>query len=147
MAKMWNIDELNGNFLSAFWTLHEWCRAIPCSSWHQDSRGLHRRFTSVHSLCVYTCDAQLYAVRYLAQAPPHYHMCAVCKCVVQIGRNYADHAKEMGDTAKLSEPIFFLKPPSRCGHELWQSYLLQAAAAGHSSLAALKRYFQVPTSK
>ena len=27
-----------------------------------------------------------------------------------IGRNYADHAKEMGATADRSQPVFFLKP-------------------------------------
>lgn len=32
--------------------------------------------------------------------------------IIAIGRNYADHAKEMGATKPLTEPIFFLKPPS-----------------------------------
>src|SRR6185312_1112441 len=27
-----------------------------------------------------------------------------------IGRNYADHAKEMGATADRSQPVFFMKP-------------------------------------
>lgn len=36
------------------------------------------------------------------------------KKVVAVGRNYADHAKEMGAEAP-SSPVIFLKPTSRCG--------------------------------
>ena len=32
--------------------------------------------------------------------------------IVCIGRNYADHAKELGNVMPESEPLFFLKPPS-----------------------------------
>ncbi len=32
--------------------------------------------------------------------------------IVCIGRNYADHAKELGNTVPDAEPLFFLKPPS-----------------------------------
>jgi 2-keto-4-pentenoate hydratase/2-oxohepta-3-ene-1,7-dioic acid hydratase in catechol pathway len=32
--------------------------------------------------------------------------------IVCIGRNYADHAKELGNVVPDKEPLFFLKPPS-----------------------------------
>ncbi|MGQ0649837.1 MAG: fumarylacetoacetate hydrolase family protein [Gemmatimonadaceae bacterium] len=32
--------------------------------------------------------------------------------IVCIGRNYADHAKELGNPVPDTEPLFFLKPPS-----------------------------------
>jgi 2-keto-4-pentenoate hydratase/2-oxohepta-3-ene-1,7-dioic acid hydratase in catechol pathway len=32
--------------------------------------------------------------------------------IVCIGRNYADHAKELGNAVPEREPLFFLKPPS-----------------------------------
>ncbi|MBL8981614.1 MAG: fumarylacetoacetate hydrolase family protein [Gemmatimonadetes bacterium] len=32
--------------------------------------------------------------------------------IVCIGRNYADHAKELGNAVPDKEPLFFLKPPS-----------------------------------
>src|SRR5688572_8553440 len=32
--------------------------------------------------------------------------------IVCIGRNYADHAKELGNPVPDAEPLFFLKPPS-----------------------------------
>jgi len=32
--------------------------------------------------------------------------------IVAVGRNYADHAREMGHAARDEEPLLFLKPPS-----------------------------------
>src|SRR6478752_6321412 len=32
--------------------------------------------------------------------------------IVCVGRNYAEHAKELGNEAPAAEPIIFLKPPS-----------------------------------
>src|SRR5437764_8389970 len=52
-------------------------------------------------------------VREGAQLPPHAQILvpAVPTKIVAVGRNYADHAKELGNEAP-PEPILFLKPPT-----------------------------------
>jgi len=49
----------------------------------------------------------------LAQLPPGARLLPPCSPtkIVCVGRNYAEHAKELGNAAP-SEPIIFLKPPS-----------------------------------
>jgi 2-keto-4-pentenoate hydratase/2-oxohepta-3-ene-1,7-dioic acid hydratase in catechol pathway len=52
-------------------------------------------------------------VREGAQVPPNAHILVptIPTKIVAVGRNYADHAKELGNEAP-TEPILFLKPPT-----------------------------------